>query len=210
MQARRGKMKNKLVRLLQLSALAITLHLFGAQLASGTTRVAADCGVEWTREAVDLAMARGPHPTARVPEAAGSVHEDIACQAKASSLAEVAHRDEIKEDLPEPSSPRPDKKDALFWTCLSRFAGPLERARNAKWGKWFRSPHSMTHPQKLAPTEPVQEIGKVLPQLFHFVASTPADQEIRLSKVDLSAEFCRLLVEPAQKQNFCCVMPDPP
>ena len=71
MQARRGKMKNKLVRLLHLSALAIMLHPLGAQLASGTTRVAADCGVEWTREAVDLAMA-GERPTPNSHSARGS------------------------------------------------------------------------------------------------------------------------------------------
>jgi hypothetical protein len=64
--------------------------------------------------------------------------------------------------------------------------------------------------RQLAITEPVSEIGKVLPRLFHFMASMPEDQEIRLSKVDLSDGFWRLLVEPAQKWNFCYVMPDPP
>ena len=42
------------------------------------------------------------------------------------------------------------------------------------------------------------------------MASTPKDQEIRLSKVDLSDGFWRLLVKLAQKWNFCFVMPDPP
>ena len=65
--------------------------------------------------------------------------------------------------------------------------------------------------RELAPTEPVQEIGKVLPHLFHFKASAPEDQEIRLSKADLLPDgFWCLLVEPVQKQNFCHVMPDPP
>jgi hypothetical protein len=64
--------------------------------------------------------------------------------------------------------------------------------------------------RKLAPTETVNEIGKVLPWLFHFMTSTPENQEIRLSKVDLSDGFWQLLVEPVQKWNFCYVMPDPP
>lgn len=63
---------------------------------------------------------------------------------------------------------------------------------------------------KLAPTKPVHEIGQVLPRLFHFVAATPEDQEMRFSRVDLSDGFWRLCVEPTQKWNFCCVMPDPP
>jgi hypothetical protein len=65
--------------------------------------------------------------------------------------------------------------------------------------------------QAIGPTEPVHEIGKVvLPRPFHSMASTPKDQEIRLSKVDLSDGFWRLLVKLAQKWNFCFVMPDPP
>ena len=40
--------------------------------------------------------------------------------------------------------------------------------------------------------------------------STPEDQEIRLSKIDLSDGFWRLFVELAQKWNFCYVMLDPP
>ena len=72
MQETKGKVKqkkNKLVRLLQLSALAVMSHPFGAQLASWTTGVAVDCGPEWAREAVDIAVARGPHPTAIAPGA---------------------------------------------------------------------------------------------------------------------------------------------
>ena len=63
--------------------------------------------------------------------------------------------------------------------------------------------------QRLAPTEPVHEIRQVLPRLFHFMASTPEDQEIHLSKVDLSNGFWHLLVESAQKCTFCYVIPDP-
>ena len=37
--------------------------------------------------------------------------------------------------------------------------------------------------QRLAPTKSVHEIGKVLPRLFHFIALTPEDQEIRLSSI---------------------------
>ncbi len=75
--------KRKLKRLLQLSTLAMMSHPFGAQLASWTAGVAADCGAEWTREAVELAVARGPHPTAVAPDAVALVHEDIECQVKA-------------------------------------------------------------------------------------------------------------------------------
>jgi hypothetical protein len=63
---------------------------------------------------------------------------------------------------------------------------------------------------KLAPQGPVQSTGQAPPRLFHFMASMPKDQEIRLAKVDLSNRFWRLIAEPEQKHNFCCVMPYPP
>ena len=85
MQNAKGKSPNKrkLKRLLHLSPLAMMSHPFEAQLASWTAGVAVDCGAEWTREAVDLAVARGPHPTAVAPDAAALVHEDIEHQVKA-------------------------------------------------------------------------------------------------------------------------------
>ena len=48
MQVTKGKArkKNRLVRLLQLPALTVMSHPFGAQLGSCTTGVAADCGAE--------------------------------------------------------------------------------------------------------------------------------------------------------------------
>jgi hypothetical protein len=83
----------------QNSALAIMSHPFGAQLASWTTGVAVDCGAEWSPEAIDLAVAGGPHPTAIAPDAIALVHEDIDYQVKAG-FTEVVYWDEIKDDLP--------------------------------------------------------------------------------------------------------------
>ena len=63
---------------------------------------------------------------------------------------------------------------------------------------------------KLAPQGPARKIAQVLPRLFHDTATMPKDHEIRLSTVNLSDGFWRLIVEPSQICNFCCVMPDPP
>jgi hypothetical protein len=50
--------------------------------------------------------------------------------------------------------------------------------------------------EKLAPQTPVRAIGQMLPRIFHFMATTPADQEIWWSKVDLSDRLWRLIVKP--------------
>jgi hypothetical protein len=101
MQEIKGKptKKARLKRPLELSALAIMSHPFGAQLASWTTGVSVDCGDEWSREAVELALARGPHPTAIAPDAVSLVLKDIGYQVKAG-FTEVVFWDEIRNDLP--------------------------------------------------------------------------------------------------------------
>jgi hypothetical protein len=63
---------------------------------------------------------------------------------------------------------------------------------------------------KLSPQTAVKEIGHVLTRVLHFMSSTPADQQIYFSKVDLSDGFWRMIVQPSQRWNFCYVMPDPP
>jgi hypothetical protein len=177
--------------------------------------VAVDCGAEWAREAVEVAVARGPHPTAILPDAIALVHEDTDCQVKAG-FTEAVHWDEIKLHLPAnfkvspvaviPQTGRPGRIILNLSFPVRR--NPQKGAKRKMGEATQKSVNDTT--QKLAPTEPVHEMGKVLPRVFHFMASTPADQEIRLSKVDLSDGFWRLLVEPDQKWNFCCVMPDPP
>jgi hypothetical protein len=103
MQKTKGKQgkkkKTKVKRLLQLSAMAIMSHPFGAELASWTTGVAVDCGAEWSKEAIDVAIERGPHPTARAEDAMDLVHDDIKYQVEAG-FTEVVYWDEIKENLP--------------------------------------------------------------------------------------------------------------
>jgi hypothetical protein len=215
LKATKGTKKGKLKRLLQLSALAIMSHPFGAQLASWTTGVAVDCGAEWSREAVEVAVARGPHPTAILPDAIALVHEDIDYQVKAG-FTEVVYWDEIKLHLPanfkvSPVAviPQTGRRGRIILDLSFPVRREPQKGAKRKMGEVIQKSVNDTT-QKLAPTEPVHEIGKVLPRLFHFMASTPADQEIRLSKVDLSDGFWRLLVEPDQKWNFCYVMPDPP
>jgi hypothetical protein len=39
---------------------------------------------------------------------------------------------------------------------------------------------------RLAPEEPVKELGKVLPRLLDFMATVPAEEHIHFSKMDLA------------------------
>jgi hypothetical protein len=52
-----------------------------------------------TREAIDIAVARGPLPTACLPEAVQLVHEDVGYQV-AAGFTEIVMWDDIRENLP--------------------------------------------------------------------------------------------------------------
>jgi hypothetical protein len=177
--------------------------------------VAVDCGTEWSRESIDLAVQRGPHPTTRAPDAVALVHEDIEYQVKAS-FTEVVFWDEIFNDLPAHFKvalvaviPQTGRRGRIILDLSFPVRRPPQKSKNCRMGEVVQKTINETT-CKLVPTEPAHEIGKILPRLSPFMASTPEDQEISLAKVDLSDGFWRLLVEPAQKWNFCYVMPNPP
>jgi hypothetical protein len=70
---------------------------------------------------------------------------------------------------------------------------PLQQKSSRRMGKVAAKAVNDTT-EKLAPQGPVREIGQVLPRIFHFMATMPADQEIRWSKVNLSEGFWRLII----------------
>jgi hypothetical protein len=74
------------------------LHPLAAHLKDWEQGVPVDCGPPWTQEAIQLAVERGAHPTARTPEAIALVHEDVDYQVKAGFSAVVLWED-LKRNL---------------------------------------------------------------------------------------------------------------
>jgi hypothetical protein len=216
MKQGQGKFRKK--KLMELSALAVMSHPFGKELATWDEGVAVDCGEGWSREAIDLAIERGPHPTATAADAIALVHEDIEYQVNAG-FTEVVFWDEIRDHLPtnfkiSPVAviPQTGRRGRIILDLSFPVRRPPAKqvgSKRRRMGEVVAESVNDTT-TKLAPQGPVQSLGQVLPRLFHFMASTPEDQEIRLAKVDLSDGFWRLIVNPEQKYNFCYVMPDPP
>jgi hypothetical protein len=200
--------------LLQPMPLIVLGHPFGETLQEWRTGVPVDCGDPWKREAIEAAVMRGPHPTARAAEAVALVHEDLTYQVQAG-FSKIVLWDDIKEDLPPTFKISPvavipqDGRRGRIILDLSfgvRLAPKLGQRKAETIIQ--EAVNDTTVP--LAPRTPVREIGKVLPRVFEFMASTPEGQEILLSKVDLSDGFWRIIVEEAARWNFCYVMPDPP
>jgi hypothetical protein len=63
---------------------------------------------------------------------------------------------------------------------------------------------------RLAPEEPVKELGNVLPRILDFMAEVPAEEHIHFSKLDLADGYWRMVVAPEARWNFAYVMPSPP
>jgi hypothetical protein len=75
------------------------IHPFAGHLKDWEKGVPVDCGPAWSREAINIAVTRGAHPTARDPEAIKLVHEDLTYQVTAG-FTEIVFWDKIKDDLP--------------------------------------------------------------------------------------------------------------
>jgi hypothetical protein len=185
-KAKGNSKNNKLTQLLKLSALAIMSHPYGDELARWDQGVAVDCGDEWSREAIDLAVAHGPHPTAQAAEAIDLVHEDIAYQVEAG-FTKVVYWEDIKDDLPEHFKvspvaviPQTGRRGRIILDLSFPVRKPPHPQSKRRMGETVAESVNDTT-RKLAPQGPVHAIGQVLPRLFHFMASTPPEQEIRLS-----------------------------
>ena len=54
--------------LMQPSPIAVLSHPFGPELKEWEKGVEVDCGVDWSREMVEVALQRGAHPSAKTPD----------------------------------------------------------------------------------------------------------------------------------------------
>jgi hypothetical protein len=215
-QEAQGKPRTKLHRsLLKPMFLLSMLHPFAGHLKDWEKGVPVNCGQAWSREAIDTAVERGPHPTARDPESFKLVHEDLAYQV-AAGLTEIVLWDDIKDNLPTTFKispvaviPQRNRRGRI----ILDLSFPVQRQPSARarrrMGELLQEAVNDTT-ECNAPPEGVKAIGQVMPRLFQFMADTPADKVVDFSKIDLSNGFCRMIVEEEQKLNFCYVMPDPP
>eukprot|EP00978_Attheya_sp_CCMP212_P042181 scaffold252731_cov28-Attheya_sp.AAC.2 len=157
----------------------VDLHSFAETLHKWEKGVPVDCGDDWTRETLELAIAKGPHASAMTPEARKLVLEDVAYQiSPLAIISQVNRRGRLILDLSFPVH-RAGAKG-------SRKLGPIIQ----------ESVNDTTVP--LAPLAPVNElVGKVLLRLLHFMRQVPDD---------LSDGFWRMIVPEEDCWHFFCLM----
>jgi hypothetical protein len=184
-----------------------TLHQWG------TEGVPVDCGPGWEWDAVLAAVARGPHLSAMDPENIPLVHEDVQYQVDAG-FSKIVLWDDLKKLKPRKLKispiavvPQKDRRGRLILD-LSFPVYPKRTQSNPRPEPIQAGVNATT--AKLAPQEPVREIGNVFRRVITLLDSVDLDEVVMLSKIDLSDGFWRMLVQEDEQLNFAYVMPDPP
>lgn len=186
-------------------------HPFGATLKEWEQGVPVHCGPDWAREAIEEAVLRGPHVSAMTPEARALVLEDVLYQVEAG-FSEIVLWDDIKDDLPSQLKVSPlaviPQKDRRGRLILDLSFG-VRGSYGPKKGQVIQASVNDTT-TRLSPLKPIQELGKVLPRLLDFMATTPDGETVQFSKIDLSDGFWRMIVNKKDCWNFAYVLPDAP
>jgi hypothetical protein len=205
------KVKN---RSLMRPAAWVDLHPFAPTLHEWEKGVPVDCGDDWSRETIGLAIAKGPHASAMTPEARKLVLEDVAYQVDAG-FSRIITWDSIKDNPParlkiSPLAvvPQTNRRGRLILD-LSFAVHRASQKGSRKLGETVQaSVNDTTVP--LAPDGPVNELGKVLHRVFDFMRDVPDTETINFSKIDLSDGFWRMIVPEEDCWHFAYVLPDVP
>jgi hypothetical protein len=179
----------------------------------GSRGVPIDCGPDWAWDAIEAAVARGPHRSALQPENVALVHEDIQYQVDAG-FSKIVMWEDIKRHRPRQLKVSPmavvPQKDRRGRIILD-LSFPVYRGVSRRGGNDPPIQASVNDTtERLAPDHPVREIGNAFRLVLHLIDSAEADEVVMLSKIDLSDGFWRMIVEDDAEWNFAYVMPDPP
>lgn len=194
-------------------------HPFMSTLVEWATGVPVDCGAPWPAEAVDLAVARGPHRSALTPDARALITDEVDYQVKAG-FTEIMDWEVVRRLAPvtlkvSPLAviPQVNRRGRLLLDLsfpVHRYPTdkPRKRLRQSDGTLVQASVNATT--TSLSPSPPVKELGRVLLRLFDFLASVPPSEVIFLAKIDLSDGFWRMLVNEEDKWHFAYVLPGAP
>jgi hypothetical protein len=166
-----------------------------------------DCGPDWNWDVITAAVAHGPHPTARTQDSIGLFAEDIEYQVK-GGFCKVYRWDELQQLRPanlkiSPVAvvPQVGRRGRI----ILDLSFPVYQDLDGVITITQESVNDTTVLQ--APSDPVKEIGKVLPRLLQYMRDTPVGLHILFCKLDISDGFWRLTVRPEDSFNFAYVLP---
>jgi hypothetical protein len=183
------------------------VHPFTPTLNKLRHGIEVDCSPDWSWEVVEAAIARGPHPTASPPDLIALFKEDIAYQVEAGFCKIILwenlkhlHKTNL-EILPVAVVPQIGQRGQIILDLLFPVYQDVNEVVTA-----VQASNNDT-PVLTAPLIPVEEIGRVLPWLLHYMCDTPTRLHILFLKLDISDGFWHLIVQEADSYNFAYVLP---
>ena len=163
----------------------------------------ADCGPKWTKDQILAALKRGPHISAKGPEAAKFLRDEVAEKIK-TGYARVVKWGDIKNNIPENLKISPA---ALVPHKSRSFRTILDLSFSLKYkGGIVPSVNSTT--VKQAPAEAMVQLGNCLKRIVYTLAANFNPQKpFAFAKVDIKDGFWRMRVSADAAWNFCYVLP---
>jgi hypothetical protein len=209
----RAQGENKRRSLMQPQKLAQKHPFFPTLQEWGSKGVPVDCGPDWEWEAIEQAVARGPHRSALEQENIALVHEDIQYQVDAG-FSKIVLWEDLQRTRPRNLKispiavvPQKDRRGRIILD-LSFPVYPVTTNSRKQQAPIQAGVNETT--VRLAPEGPVKEIGNVFRRVLALLDAAALDEVVMLAKIDLSDGFWRMIVQEDQQCNFAYVMPDPP
>eukprot|EP00978_Attheya_sp_CCMP212_P036106 scaffold161645_cov59-Attheya_sp.AAC.3 len=191
------------------------LHPFAPTLHKWENDVPIDCGEDWSREAIDLAIAKGPHASAMTPEARKLLLEDVAYQVDAG-FSHIITWESIKSNPPTKVKvsplalvPQINQRGRLILDLSFPGHRASQKGRR-ELEEVVQATVNNNTTAPLAPLWPVNELGKVLLRLLDFMRKVPEAEIINFAKMDLSYGLWRMIVPEVDCWHFAYVLLDAP
>jgi hypothetical protein len=164
-----------------------------------------DCGPPWSREHIIAAIARGPHPTAKKPEARRYLINQTLAKVE-ENFAKIIKWGEIKNSIPlnlkiSPIAMIPHKsrdyRSILDLSFQIRLKGQ-------------RQPSVNQSTNKLAPQKSMAKLGTTLQRIIQTLAMNyNKASPFVFAKCDIKDGFWRMVVNTEDSWNFCYTLPPP-
>jgi hypothetical protein len=162
-----------------------------------------DCGPNWSKQHIIEAVKRGPHKSAKIPEAKLYLQNETHHKVK-EGFAKLVTWKQIKNSIPNnfklsPVATVPHKSRDFRVILDLSFQLKINN-------KKLPSINSTTN--KLAPQRAMANLGDVLRRIINMMASNHnLEQPFVFAKVDIKDGFWRLVINPKDAWNFCYVLP---
>ena len=167
--------------------------------------------MQWTREMIEAAIARGAHPSTQLPEPAAQLWQETLEKIE-QGYARLVAWDSIKDNPPpnlkiSPIAAIPHKSHGYQMILDLSYSVTIDNTSHP-------SVNEATKPN-IAPSHAMTQLGHVLPRLIYAVATAPENKgPLLFSKLDVKDGNWRMVVSPEDEWNFAYVLskltPDEP